>query len=473
MHNDSTAALVESLSGWVAGAAPGTQLPPSRSLVAEHAVSPQTVQKVVRTLRDRGLVEVRPGAGAFVLAPRIARPIDYGWQTAALGVAGALSSGSADALRPASNDLIALHTGYPDPALLPERLIRAAIARASRLGTVATRAQAAGLPDLRSWFAGELGEAYPAGLTPPSSADVIVLTGTQGGLGAAFRALAGPDRPLIVESPTYWGAVLAATRAGIPLVPIPSGPGGPDPRELERALVRTGARAFYAQPNFANPTGAQWSPEIRSRVLELVRAHGAFVIEDDYAHDFGIDTTAIPLAADDDDGHVVYIRSLTKSLSPALRIGALIARGPAHQRILAQVEAESLYTSPVLQSAALDVVTQPGWRRHQRGLGGQLRARRDLLIDALRTHAPRVHLIAKPTGGLGLWTQLDDRVDLARLQRDTESNGLIIATRQEWFPAEPPGAFLRLTFSGPDPHRYPEGAQILEGALAAQDLSHL
>lgn len=67
----------------------------------------------------------------------------------------------------------------------------------------------------------------------------------------------------------------------------------------------------------------------------VVRSHGAFLVEDDWAHDFGIDSTSRPVAASDDAGHVIYLRSLTKSVSPSVRVAAMVARGPARDRILA------------------------------------------------------------------------------------------------------------------------------------------
>jgi DNA-binding transcriptional MocR family regulator len=94
-----------------------------------------------------------------------------------------------------------------------------------------------------------------------------------------------------MESPTYWGAILAAQQAGVRIVPLPSGPAGPDPVELARAFEETGARVFYAQPNYANPTGTQWPAALHGQVLDVC-AHGAFLVEDDWAHDFGITITA-------------------------------------------------------------------------------------------------------------------------------------------------------------------------------------
>jgi DNA-binding transcriptional MocR family regulator len=212
----------------------------------------------------------------------------------------------------------------------------------------------------------------------------------------------------------------------------------------------------------------QWSPERSQQILAVVRDRGAFLIEDDWAHDFGIDSDPTPVASLDDAGHVVYIRSLTKSVSPALRVAAVIARGPAHDRILADRGAESMYVSGILQAASLDVVTQPGWATHLRSLRHQLRARRDLLADSLRQHTPAAHLTALPLGGLNLWVRVGDTVDLERLSRDCELDGLLIAAGSEWFPAEPTARFVRLSFSGPSPGRYPVAAELLQRNLDKQ-----
>ena len=337
-------------------------------------------------------------------AVRTARPSDYGWQTAALRSPQARIQTVATAMRTVPNDVIALHAGYPDPELLPGRLVRSALTRAVRGDTALSRPPVAGLPELQSWFAQELGTASPLGVAPPTPSDVIVLPGSQSGLSSIFRALVSAGQPLLMESPTYWGAITAAAQAGVRVVPVPTGPDGPDPGELARAFDETGARVLYAQPTYANPTGAQWSTERAEQVLAVVRDHGAFLVEDDWAHDFGISTTPRPVAAQDDAGHVVYLRSLTKSVSPALRIAAVIARGPARERILADRGAESMYVSGLLQAAALDVVTQPAWQTHLRSVREQLRARRDLLVDSLHEHAPTgahrpsPHRRAEPVG---------------------------------------------------------------------------
>jgi DNA-binding transcriptional MocR family regulator len=461
MNDSSSSRIVDELRHWITTATPGARLPSTRALVARYQVSPVTVQQALRTLTGQGLIESRPGAGTFVRAVRTARPADYAWQTAALRSPALLLPAVSTALRSTPHDVIALHAGYPDRDLLPERLVRTALTRAARSDAAISRSPVEGLPELQSWFARDLGAVTPAGVTPPVPSDVIVLPGSQSGLSSVFRALAGTGQPVLLESPTYWGAILAARQAGVRVVPVPSGPAGPDPADLARAFAETSARLFYAQPNYANPTGAQWPVALHDQVLEVVRAHGAFLVEDDWAHDFAITGDALPVAARDDGGRVIYLRSLTKSVSPAIRVAAVIARGPARERILADRGAESMYVSSLLQAAALDIVTQPAWQTHLRGLRQQLGARRDLLVHALREHVPEADVEQVPAGGLNLWVRLPDGTDVQQLAQDCERAGLIIAPGTEWFPAEPTGPFIRLNYAGPNPAAFPEGMRIL------------
>uniref|UniRef100_UPI0025D233B3 aminotransferase-like domain-containing protein n=1 Tax=uncultured Corynebacterium sp. TaxID=159447 RepID=UPI0025D233B3 len=401
------------------------------------------------------------------------RPTDWSWQVGALGESPARSALSTGVLRPVPVDAIVLHNGFPDRDLLPETAVRQALARAARSDAAVTSAPRAGLQELRNWFAHELGSESPVDISPVTATDVTVLPGTQSGMSAIFRAVVGPGEPVVFESPTYWGAVLAAATSGVRVVPLPTGPHGPDPTELDRVLTRTGARLFYAQPRFANPTGAVWSADTRGRVLEILARHGAFVVEDDWARDFTIgetdpDATLPPLAAADDSGRVIYLRSLTKALSPALRVGAVIARGPVRERILGNVGASAMYVSPLLQAAALDVLGAPAWRSHRRSLPERLRHRRDLLVTAVRTHLPGAELHGVPAGGLNLWVRLPDETDLELLVTTCEARGVMIASGDDLFPAEPTGRYLRLNFAGPEPGRYDEGVRILAEELRAQ-----
>jgi DNA-binding transcriptional MocR family regulator len=466
MNHSSSDRLAASLRSWIASAPAGARLPSTRELVATHRVSAATVRAALARLSAEGLVITRPGDGTFAARSRPAGAADFSWQTAALGPAPFEVPGLAAAFAPAAPGELNLAEAYPEPGLLPLEAVRAALQRVARTPALGERAPVAGVEGLRAWVASDLASRTPAGVASAAAKDVLVLPGSQSGLGAIFRAVVGRGQPMLIESPTYWGARLAAAQAGVVLVPVPSGPHGPDPEEVERAFERSGARAFYAQPTFANPHGATWDATARRDILALARRRGAFIIEDEWAADFSMDAVPAPLAAADPDGAVIGLRSLTKSVSPALRVAAVTARGPVHARILAEVQAQSLYVSPVLQHAALDVVTSPRWAAHRRALPARLRERRDLLATALATHAPQLRLGLLPRGGLNLWLGLPEQFSEAAVTLACARAGVQVFPGARAFPAEAPAGFLRLSFASTPAERLEEAARLVGHGLS-------
>ena len=448
----------------------GSRLPTTRDLVARYSASPVTVQRVIRKLASEGRVETRPGAGNFVARRTAVRHADFGWQTTALGPARTPPNPVGATLQATPEGAIALHSGYPMEELLPARLVRAAVGRAARGGAAVERTHPAGLPALRSWFAGELTRST-ANAAPVSAEDALITPGGQSALASVFRALAGPGEAVVMESPTYWGAIAAARQAGLRIVPVARGARAPSAGSLDEALGTSGARLFYAQPHFANPTGTYWDAADRGAVMDVVRARGAYLVEDDWARDFCIDADPAPLAADDPDGHVVYIRSLTKSVSPALRIAALVARGPAMLRLQTDRTVDDLYVSGLLQAAAVDVLSSTGWNSHRSRLRTELRTRRDELARQVSRHLGPDALTLLPRGGLNLWVQLPDGTDSAALAGRCRDEGVLVAPGEDWFPTDPAGAFLRLNYAAAHPHQFGPAlrtiASVLDGGTRA------
>lgn len=151
-----------------------------------------------------------------------------------------------------------------------------------------------------------------------------------------------------------------------------------------------------------------------------------------------------------------------------MRVAAVIARGPVRDRLLHAAQSESIYVSGSLQTVALDVVTQPGWRTHLRNLAEQLGSRRDLLLQSLHDHAPQVQVETVPKGGLNLWVRLPRGVELRTLLRELENRKLLVVPGDELFPAESTAPYVRMSYSGPDPGSYPEAARVLGEVLEEQ-----
>ncbi|MGH3387902.1 MAG: PLP-dependent aminotransferase family protein, partial [Actinomadura sp.] len=352
-------------------------------------------------------------------------------------------------LTPPPAGTIALSGGYLPPSLQPVRALSTAVARAARRPDAWDRPPLAGLPELRAWFARRVGGDVTA-------SDVLITSGGQDALTIVLRALLPPGAPLLVEAPTYPGALAAARLAGLHTVPVPFDHDGVRPDLLADAFAMTGARVFYCQPTFHNPTGAVLSPRRREQVTAVARAAGAFVIEDDFARHLAIEPAPPPLAAHDTDGRVVYVGSLTKATSPSLRVAAVIARGPAAARIRATQLVAAFFPARVLQEAALELVTSPAWPRHLKAVQALLRRRRAVLAAALARELPEFTL---PAGGAHLWVRLPDGVDDVALAELALRAGVLVSAGRSFYPAEPAGPRLRLTYSAA-----PTEAELAEGA---------
>ena len=467
MFDDSSSRIAQHLRLLAESEQPGSRLPSTRALAKQFGAGPVTVQRALAALVADGIVETRSGEGTFVASRRSASRRDIGWQTAALGPERSGIPATGSTLRMVPHDTIAMHGGYPDDELLPQEPVAAAVRRVSRRAEAFTRPPVAGVPELRRWFVSELA-GVEGGAGGWRDSDVVITSGGQAALAATMRAIAAPGEAIVMESPTYWGAIAAARQAGLVIVPVARTGGAPSAVDLDTAFATSGARVFYAQPNYANPTGEQWSAQQRAEVLDVVAAHRAFVVEDDWAHDFGIDTVPRTLVSADENGHVIYLRSLTKSMSSSIRVAAVMARGPVRQRIESALALSDLYVSPILQLAALDVVTRPAWRtslqRLRRGLG----VRRDALLDALRAEPSLT--ATTPPGGLHLWVRLPD-VGAGDVPTDPDvvaaralARGLSVVAGREWFPAEPTGPYVRLSYAAAGPDRYTEAVEILAGS---------
>ncbi|WP_411106428.1 PLP-dependent aminotransferase family protein [Streptomyces sp. cmx-4-9] len=452
-ERSSVAELADSLRSELNRYSEGGKLPSSRALVERFRVSPVTVSRALAQLAAEGLVVTRPGAGAFRARPRTRAHAtgDTSWQEVALSAEGAGdviprsvdATGVLGSLTAPPAGVIELNSGYLHPCLQPERALAAALARAGRRPGAWGRPPVEGLPELRDWFAREVGGALTA-------SDVLVTAGGQSALTTALRALAPPGAPILVESPTYPGLLAIARASGCRPVPVPVDAEGVRPDLLAAAFEATGARVFVCQPLFQNPTGAVLAPGRRAEVLRIARAAGAFVVEDDYARALAHEDAGplpLPLAAEDPDGVVVHVRSLTKAASPSLRVGALAARGPVVDRLRAIQVVDSFFVPRPLQEAALELVGAPAWPRHLKAVAAELRHRRDVLAGALRRELPAVAPAHLPTGGYQLWARLahgsDDAFAAAALRA-----GVAVAPGRPYFCAEPPGPYVRLSFAG-------------------------
>ena len=441
---------------------PGGRLPSVRTIMAELRVSPVTVQHAMRRLETEGVIEVRASKGAFA-AQRQPKPEvpDLEWQSVALGAKPPGDESLPDLLAMPSPEMVPLSSGYLDPTLQPVAPLGAALGRASRRPEAWARGPVEGREELRAWFARQAGGAFRAG-------DMVVCPGGQAALSTAFRALTTHGDAVLVEAPTYLGAIATARSSGLQVVAVPADKDGVRPDLLAAAFTRTGAKVFYCQPLYANPHGGVLSRERRPAVLAVLAKHGAFLIEDDWARDLVIDGMAPPpLATDDIHGHVIYLRSLTKTGAPGLRVAAIGARGAAGARLRTARVLDDFFVAGPLQLAALEFLSSPAWQRHLKALRPALKVRRDALLTALAAKLPQFRPVTIPTGGMQVWVRLPDGVDDLAFTAAAAAHGVVVSAGRPWYATDPPAPHLRLTFAGAPPEVLIDGVRRLAEAATA------
>lgn len=441
----------------IAERSPGDRLPSSRQLVERLRISPLTLSTALSRLAAEGLVITQPGSGTFVArtAHSPAPPLDADWQTVVLGE-GSVDLDVRDRLRGGpSAGRFALDGGYLHDALRPNGLLAGALGRAARRPEAWGRAPAAGVRPLRELAAADSGADVQA-------EDVIVTSGGQNALSLILRSVGTPGDAVVVESPTYPGALAAIRAAGLRPIPVPLDEQGMRVDVIDEILARSGARIVYCQPNHHNPTGITMSAQRRAALLAALDGRGVFVIEDDFARFLGHDPEPrTSLLSDDRTGCVIQVTSLTKPAAPSLRIGAIVARGPVMSRLQAARYVDDFFVSVPLQESAVELLASPGWQRHRKALAKALAERRSAAVRQLATVRPE-WTVTPPRGGLHLWARLAEGERSAQVVEAALSREVSIADGDRFFPAEPGGAFVRIAIAAtPDVATLEEGVRRL------------
>lgn len=339
-------------------------------------------------------------------------------------------------------DVIDLSGGYLHPELQPLTALTAALSRTTRRRETWDRPPVGGIPELRDWFAATIG----GGL---SRHDVLICRAGQGAMATTLRALCPPGAPVVIESPTYPGTIAAIRAAGLRPIPVPLDREGLRADQLDDALARTRASVVIIQPLFQNPTGISVSAARQNDIRRIVRRHAAFVIEDDCARhmahaDAGRQTP--PMIADDPDGAIIHIRSLTKVTSPNLRVGALAARGPVAAKLRAAHVIDNMFVPALLQYAALELVNAHSWKRALSALAKALEQRRTITAHAVAATFGPEALAALPRGGYHLWVSLPTHLDAEQLASAAMARGVAITPGDNYPLLDDSAPHIRLSY---------------------------
>ncbi len=454
--------------------APGTRLPASRALATSLAVSRLTVTDAYASLEAEGLVYSRSGSGTYVAAEQ--PPVQAGqapavdwplWQQELLSRAWLpaqyeLDQVAASGTRP---DSISFAAGLGDSTLFPVEQFRRALHEV--LGRDGREAlgygDRAGYRPLRDTIAHILAT---HGIQARAE-QLLITSGAQQGLALIARLLLRPGDVVLVESPTYAGAIDLFRSLDVRVAGIPVDDEGMRVDLAEEALGVRQPRLIYTMPTFQNPTGTCLSLARRRQLLALADRHNVPLIEDEFVGDLRYEGTAPPpLAALDPGGRVIYMGTFSKMLMPGLRVGYLLASGPVYDRLLACKRVDDLASSSLIQRALHTYITVGRYQGHLQRACQLYRRRRDAMAEALGRHLPQDAHWLTPSGGLFIWLRLPRGLSSDELVPFATAEGVAFAPGALFFGGGRPQPYLRLNFAEHPPETIEEGIRRLGRAVA-------
>lgn len=356
-------------------------------------------------------------------------------------------------------DVISFARGAPSADILPHEQVREAAARAlaEDWETALSYGVGIGHPGLCQWVAERHG-----GLDP---AQVMIANGSLEAGAMLFDHLLSPGDRVAVEQPTYDRTLLLLRQLGVELVPIPLEADGLDVAALEEALGEGPIKLAHVIPNAHNPAGCTLSAPKRARLVELAAEHGFWIFEDDPYRELPFEGGPLEtmLSLDRAD-RVVHASSFSKTVSPGVRVGYLA--GPAAEIAKLAKRANETYISPnmLAESIVLDLCRSGELDRNIAFVRGELKARCDALVAALREQIPEAEFVV-PGGGYFLWLDLAAGTDTAALLAEAKARGVSFVAGPD-FTIEGGDDSLRLSFAPVPADRAAEGVSRIAAALA-------
>jgi 2-aminoadipate transaminase len=372
-------------------------------------------------------------------------------------------------------DVISFAPGYPAPETFPwdEFADIAATLLASRDAGVLQYGPTRGYRPLLDAITGIMRQ---RGITTTIE-DLLITTGSQQGLDLVARVFADPGDVILVELPTYVGAISAFRNLQASMVGVPQEADGIDLAALDATwdrVRRDGRRVkfLYVVPNFQNPTGLLIGLDKRRRLLEWADRRDVLIVEDDpyrelYFEDSAGEADVRPIKADDTAGRVVYLSSFSKTLAPGFRVAWIAAPPAIAAKLEMAKQAEDLLTGSLDQRMIYEACRRGILDRQLPLLRQHYAHKRDVMQAALQREL-RSATWPTPKGGFFLWVSLPAGIDASRMIHRAIEHGVIYVTGDAFYVNGEGRNMLRLSFSAPTPDRIDAGVTRLAATLRAE-----
>lgn len=429
---------------------PGDRLPSVRELARETQVNKLTVVEAYSVLEADGLIHARPGAGYFVsCCPPAAPQLSSNFAPVQDVVLPPPQFGSFSKSYQAylqahrQPGILDFSSGFPQAFGLEDlqRIARRAMNQIA--STLYSYDLPQGLPLLRQQIAQLL---IQQGLII-SADDLIITSGSMQGISLVMRHALQPGDWVIVETPTYHGALAILESLGARVIGIPMTRAGMNLELLEQYLNSHQPRLIYTVSTLHNPTGITTPLEHRQQLLHLAQQYGCHILEDNAYEGLSFEPVPPPIKSLDQTDTVIYAGTFSKTLMAGLRVGYLVVTGKQRQAMIDCKLMDDLHTPTPSQAIVSEYLGSGHYRHRLSQLQTWHRQSRNLMLQALETYFPDSATWTVPAGGLLLWVQLPDEVPLAAICQKVREQGILVSPATAFFPDRKGYNAMRLNFS--------------------------
>jgi 2-aminoadipate transaminase len=377
--------------------------------------------------------------------------------------------------------IISFAGGLPSSKTFPVAEFEAACAKVLKDDPAGALQYAAseGYGPLRELVAAQLkAQSAAAGVTwNVDPAQVLITTGSQQGLDLVAKILIDKDSKVLVESPTYLGAVMAFTPMEPNVVSVASDTEGIDIADL--AAKSADARFLYVLPNFQNPTGRSMTEARRAALSAEAARSGLPIMEDNPYGDLWFDQAPpAPLTARNPEGGI-YLGSFSKVLAPGLRMGFIVAPKAVYPKLLQAKQAADLHSPGFNQRLIFEVMQNGFLDRHVPTIRSLYKAQRDAMLEALAKHFPEsqgpdsanadsTFTWNTPAGGMFLWARLPAGMNAVDLLPHAVDKGVAFVPGAPFYAGNADARAMRLSFVTPSVEEIHRGVAALAEAIHAQ-----
>jgi 2-aminoadipate transaminase len=369
-------------------------------------------------------------------------------------------------------DLISFAGGLPAPDVFPAEEFREACNRVlTNFGAQALQYGATeGYMPLRELIVRHSAR-YGINVMPEN---ILITSGSQQALDLLGKILINPGDRILVESPTYLGAIQAWSAYGAEYVTVPMDENGMVTEELEAAL-RSGPKFIYVLPNFQNPTGVTLSLERRHKLIELADRYGVPIVEDDPYGQLRYEGEHLPPVVVLDSeyrndvgcyhGNVIYLSTFSKILSPGIRLAWVVAPPEVIRKLVQAKQGADLHTATFNQIVAYEVSRGGFLDQHIKLIRKVYGERRDVMLGAMDAYFPPGVEWTHPQGGLFLWGVLPETISSADALRAAIEQKVAFVPGAPFYPTGGGQNTMRINFSYASPEKIREGIARLGRVL--------